>query len=156
MVSHCIPQVKIIVVDSITFHFRQDFDDLALRTRVLGGMSLKLMRFAKKYSLAVSNYSLFPVWEKYYTFYSNVCSHISKLVTGATLRIYDFDLDIRCKVIKNDAIEVINQGPSGRVIIHDLSDWNCWYYILCRHLVPYITRVISRWGLFSTFNQFSY
>ncbi|URE07811.1 DNA repair protein Rad51 [Musa troglodytarum] len=45
--------VKIIVVDSITFHFRQDFDDLALRTRVLGGMSLKLMRFAKKYSLAV-------------------------------------------------------------------------------------------------------
>ncbi|RRT66105.1 hypothetical protein B296_00025259, partial [Ensete ventricosum] len=46
--------VKIIVVDSITFHFRQDFDDLALRTRVLSGMSLKLMSFAKKYSLAVS------------------------------------------------------------------------------------------------------
>ncbi|KAJ8506455.1 hypothetical protein OPV22_007341 [Ensete ventricosum] len=45
--------VKIIVVDSITFHFRQDFDDLALRTRVLSGMSLKLMSFAKKYSLAV-------------------------------------------------------------------------------------------------------
>ncbi|XP_074558475.1 DNA repair protein RAD51 homolog 3 isoform X1 [Curcuma longa] len=45
--------VKIIVVDSITFHFRRDFDDLAMRTRVLGGMSLKLMRFAKKHNLAV-------------------------------------------------------------------------------------------------------
>ena len=29
------PQVRIIVVDSITFHFRQDFQDLAHRTRVL-------------------------------------------------------------------------------------------------------------------------
>ncbi|XP_042403289.1 DNA repair protein RAD51 homolog 3-like isoform X1 [Zingiber officinale] len=45
--------VKIIVVDSITFHFRRDFDDLAMRTRVLGGMSSKLMRFTKKHNLAV-------------------------------------------------------------------------------------------------------
>ncbi|XP_042406772.1 DNA repair protein RAD51 homolog 3-like isoform X3 [Zingiber officinale] len=45
--------VNIIVVDSITFHFRRDFDDLAMRTRVLGGMSSKLMRFAKKHNLAV-------------------------------------------------------------------------------------------------------
>ncbi|WOL06313.1 DNA repair protein RAD51 [Canna indica] len=45
--------VKIVIIDSITFHFRQDFDDLALRTRVLGGMSLKLMKCAKKHSLAV-------------------------------------------------------------------------------------------------------
>ncbi|MQL82204.1 hypothetical protein Taro_014680 [Colocasia esculenta] len=46
--------VKIIIIDSITFHFRQDFDDLALRTRVLSGISLKLMKLAKKYCLSVS------------------------------------------------------------------------------------------------------
>lgn len=42
-----------IVVDSVTFHFRQDFDDMALRTRVLSGMALKLMNLAKRFSLAV-------------------------------------------------------------------------------------------------------
>ncbi|MBA0796394.1 hypothetical protein Gohar_007165 [Gossypium harknessii] len=46
-------QVKVIVVDSVTFHFRQDFDDMALRTRVLSGMALKLMNLAKRFSLAV-------------------------------------------------------------------------------------------------------
>ncbi|KAM1975071.1 hypothetical protein ACFX15_039896 [Malus domestica] len=45
--------VKIVIVDSVTFHFRQDFEDLALRTRLLGGMALKLMNLAKKYNLAV-------------------------------------------------------------------------------------------------------
>ncbi|XP_019710898.1 DNA repair protein RAD51 homolog 3 isoform X1 [Elaeis guineensis] len=45
--------VKIIIIDSVTFHFRQDFDDLALRTRVLCGMSLKLMELTKTYNLAV-------------------------------------------------------------------------------------------------------
>ncbi|XP_040954264.1 DNA repair protein RAD51 homolog 3 isoform X1 [Gossypium hirsutum] len=45
--------VKVIVVDSVTFHFRQDFDDMALRTRVLSGMALKLMNLAKRFSLAV-------------------------------------------------------------------------------------------------------
>ncbi|KAK2650573.1 hypothetical protein Ddye_018062 [Dipteronia dyeriana] len=45
--------VKLVMVDSITFHFRQDFDDMALRTRVLGGISLKLMKLAKEFSLAV-------------------------------------------------------------------------------------------------------
>ncbi|KAL5728100.1 DNA repair protein rad51c [Ranunculus cassubicifolius] len=45
--------VKIVIIDSVTFHFRQDFEDLALRTRVLGGMSLKLMKLAKKFALAV-------------------------------------------------------------------------------------------------------
>ncbi|KAH7692516.1 ATP diphosphatase protein [Dioscorea alata] len=44
--------VKIVIIDSVTFHFRQDFDDLALRTRVLGGMSQKLMNLAKKFSLS--------------------------------------------------------------------------------------------------------
>lgn len=45
--------VKIVVIDSVTFHFRQDFEDLALRTRLLGGMALKLMNLGKKYNLAV-------------------------------------------------------------------------------------------------------
>ncbi|KAK9266970.1 hypothetical protein L1049_012641 [Liquidambar formosana] len=45
--------VKVIIVDSVTFHFRQDFEDLALRTRVLSGMALKLMKLAKKFALAV-------------------------------------------------------------------------------------------------------
>lgn len=47
--------MKIVIIDSVTFHFRQDFDDLAMRTRVLGGLSLKLMKLAKRFSLAVSN-----------------------------------------------------------------------------------------------------
>lgn len=45
--------VKVIIIDSITFYFRQDFEDLALRTRILGGMALKLMKLAQKYNLAV-------------------------------------------------------------------------------------------------------
>jgi len=45
--------VRIVIIDSVTFHFRQDFDDMALRTRVLSGLSLKLMKIAKTYNLAV-------------------------------------------------------------------------------------------------------
>uniref|UniRef100_A0A7C9CVE7 DNA repair protein RAD51 homolog 3 n=2 Tax=Opuntia streptacantha TaxID=393608 RepID=A0A7C9CVE7_OPUST len=45
--------VKVIIIDSITFYFRQDFEDLALRTRILGGMALKLMKLAQKFNLAV-------------------------------------------------------------------------------------------------------
>ncbi|KAK1286568.1 hypothetical protein QJS10_CPB20g01514 [Acorus calamus] len=39
--------VKIVIIDSITFHFRQDFDDMALRTRTLSGLALQLMKLAK-------------------------------------------------------------------------------------------------------------
>ncbi|XP_074272922.1 DNA repair protein RAD51 homolog 3 [Silene latifolia] len=45
--------VKMVVIDSITFYFRQDFEDMALRTRILGGMALKLMKLAQKFNLAV-------------------------------------------------------------------------------------------------------
>ncbi|KAK9147927.1 hypothetical protein Scep_006684 [Stephania cephalantha] len=45
--------VRIVVIDSVTFHFRQDFDDMALRTRLLSGMASKLMKLAKQFSLAV-------------------------------------------------------------------------------------------------------
>ncbi|BAT97728.1 hypothetical protein VIGAN_09125800 [Vigna angularis var. angularis] len=46
-------EVKIIIVDSVTFHFRQDFEDMALRTRLLSEMALKFMKLAKKFCLAV-------------------------------------------------------------------------------------------------------
>ncbi|XP_065859386.1 DNA repair protein RAD51 homolog 3 isoform X3 [Euphorbia lathyris] len=45
--------VKVVIIDSITFHFRQDFDDMSLRTRVLSGMALKLMKIATNFRLAV-------------------------------------------------------------------------------------------------------
>ncbi|WCJ22871.1 DNA repair and recombination protein RadA [Euphorbia peplus] len=45
--------VKVVIIDSITFHFRQDFDDMSLRTRVLSGMALKLMKIATNFKLAV-------------------------------------------------------------------------------------------------------
>lgn len=47
-------QVKVLIIDSVSFLFRQDFDDLALRTRILSEMSLKLMKLAKSFNLAVS------------------------------------------------------------------------------------------------------
>ncbi|XP_010692220.2 DNA repair protein RAD51 homolog 3 isoform X2 [Beta vulgaris subsp. vulgaris] len=45
--------VKVVVIDSLTFYFRQDFEDMALRTRILGEMALKLMKLAHKFNLAV-------------------------------------------------------------------------------------------------------
>ncbi|XP_057726145.1 DNA repair protein RAD51 homolog 3 isoform X1 [Arachis stenosperma] len=45
--------VKIIIIDSVTFHFRQDFEDMALRTRLLNEMALKLMKLARKFCSAV-------------------------------------------------------------------------------------------------------
>lgn len=46
-------QVKLIVIDSITFHFRQDFQDMAQRTRILAQMAQNLMRCAENRELAV-------------------------------------------------------------------------------------------------------
>ncbi|KAK6920282.1 DNA recombination and repair protein Rad51-like, C-terminal [Dillenia turbinata] len=46
-------EVKAVIVDSVTFHFRQDFQDMTLRTRLLGNMALKLMQLPKKFNLAV-------------------------------------------------------------------------------------------------------
>lgn len=48
-----ISQVKIVIVDSITFHFRQDFENMALRTRLLSELALKLMKLANEFKLAV-------------------------------------------------------------------------------------------------------
>jgi RAD51-like protein 2 len=47
------PKVKLVVVDSIAFHFRQDFDDMALRASILAKTTNNLMSLAKKYELAV-------------------------------------------------------------------------------------------------------
>ena len=47
------PNVKLIVVDSIAFHFRQDFDDMALRASILSKTTNGLMSLAKKNDLAV-------------------------------------------------------------------------------------------------------
>lgn len=48
-------QVKIVIIDSVAFHFRQGFEDMALRTRILGEMALKLVKLAKMCNLAVTN-----------------------------------------------------------------------------------------------------
>lgn len=45
--------LRLLLLIALPFHFRQDFDDMALRTRLLGGMALKLMKLAKKYTSAV-------------------------------------------------------------------------------------------------------
>lgn len=48
------PNVRLVVMDSITFHFRQDFGrDMALRTRVLLEMAMNLMGLAEEHQLAV-------------------------------------------------------------------------------------------------------
>jgi RAD51-like protein 2 len=40
------PAVKLIVIDSVTFHFRQDYEDMAQRTRQLAQMAQSLMAIA--------------------------------------------------------------------------------------------------------------
>ncbi|RIA97301.1 RAD51-like protein c-like protein [Glomus cerebriforme] len=47
------PRVKLLVIDSIAFHFRQQFDNMALRTRLLNGLAQDLNKFAQSYELAV-------------------------------------------------------------------------------------------------------
>jgi len=42
-----------VVIDSITFHFRHDFDDYMARTRVLTSMAQTLMSLADEFRLAV-------------------------------------------------------------------------------------------------------
>ncbi|XP_077995862.1 DNA repair protein RAD51 homolog 3-like [Glandiceps talaboti] len=46
-------KIKLVVVDSIAFHFRHNFDDMALRTRLLNGLAQNLIRMASQYQLAV-------------------------------------------------------------------------------------------------------
>ena len=46
-------QVKLVVVDSIAFHFRHDCDNMARRTRILNGLSQDLLMLATQRELAV-------------------------------------------------------------------------------------------------------
>ena len=46
-------QVKLVVVDSVAFHLRRDFDNGAGRTRLLNGMAQTLLRLASTHKLAV-------------------------------------------------------------------------------------------------------
>ncbi|KAI9032162.1 P-loop containing nucleoside triphosphate hydrolase protein [Hyaloraphidium curvatum] len=47
------PRIKLIVVDSIAFHFRQHFSDMAMRQRLLLNIANTFMALAKKHELAV-------------------------------------------------------------------------------------------------------
>ena len=45
--------VRLVVIDSVAFHFRQDFRDMALRTTILAKMTNRLMALANAAGLAV-------------------------------------------------------------------------------------------------------
>lgn len=47
------PNVKVVIIDSVAFHFRQDFEDMGLRTRRLMQMAQSLMELAHSKDLAV-------------------------------------------------------------------------------------------------------
>ncbi|KAL6062925.1 DNA repair protein rad51c [Balamuthia mandrillaris] len=47
------PEVKLIVLDSVAFHFRHDFEDYLLRTRLLNNMAQSLTAIAEQYKVAV-------------------------------------------------------------------------------------------------------
>lgn len=47
------PQVRIVIIDSIAFHFRQDVADAAARGRVLGSMAQTLHQLAYEHDIAV-------------------------------------------------------------------------------------------------------
>ena len=45
--------IRLVVIDSVAFHFRQDFRDMALRTTILAKMTNRLMSLATANGLAV-------------------------------------------------------------------------------------------------------
>eukprot|EP00051_Salpingoeca_urceolata_P031293 m.11098 g.11098 ORF g.11098 m.11098 type:complete len:402 (+) comp3930_c0_seq1:332-1537(+) len=47
------PDVKLVVIDSVAFHFRRDFEDMGLRTRLLNSLAQSLLRAASEHSLAI-------------------------------------------------------------------------------------------------------
>jgi RAD51-like protein 2 len=47
------PKVRLVVIDSVAFHFRQDFQDMALRTTILSKMTNRLMSIATTQQVAV-------------------------------------------------------------------------------------------------------
>ncbi|CBJ28124.1 rad51 homolog C [Ectocarpus siliculosus] len=51
LVAH--PEVKLVVMDSVAFHFRHAFQDMSVRTRMLSRMAQQLNEVAQAHSLAV-------------------------------------------------------------------------------------------------------
>ena len=49
-------QIKLVILDSVAFHFRHDFEDLSLRTRLLTHLAQTLVAMARKYNIAVSGF----------------------------------------------------------------------------------------------------
>jgi len=45
--------VKLVIVDSIAFHFRQDFDDYLLRSRLLNALAQTFNRLVARHNAAV-------------------------------------------------------------------------------------------------------
>ena len=53
MIMQEYPSVKCIIIDSITFHFRHDFENVSLRTKLLNTMAQNLMAIAERSAIAV-------------------------------------------------------------------------------------------------------
>lgn len=51
LVQH--PKVRLIIVDSVSFHFRHDFEDLSLRTRTITNLAQSLVSIARRSDIAV-------------------------------------------------------------------------------------------------------
>ena len=49
-------QVRLVVIDSITFHFRQEQQDVGERTRMLAAIGQSLMALAGRNNLAVRRF----------------------------------------------------------------------------------------------------
>ncbi|MBN3308995.1 RA51C protein, partial [Amia calva] len=47
-------EVRLVVIDSIAFPFRHDFEDLSLRTRLLNGLAQQLIQMATQRGVAVA------------------------------------------------------------------------------------------------------
>ena len=47
------PDVRVVVIDSVAFHFRHDYEELAQRTRLLAAYSQALTAMAKRFAVAV-------------------------------------------------------------------------------------------------------
>ena len=49
------PNVRLLIIDSVAFHFRQDTGDVAQRVRTLAGLAQQLMRLAGEHDVAVGH-----------------------------------------------------------------------------------------------------
>ena len=53
MLVHVVLQVVLVVIDSVTFHFRQDWPDMGRRARLLAVMAQQAMAVAESRGVAV-------------------------------------------------------------------------------------------------------